>query len=74
MKKQDAPRLKRFLGSLMRAEFVSMKGKDMVQLVGDMTWLSDFAEELEKPPRIEIKSIEPMDKPAKQRIKSKKTK
>jgi hypothetical protein len=59
MNKQDAPRLKKFIGSLMKAEIGVLPMKDVVQLVLDLQWLSDFAESLEKPP-IQVVSTSPI--------------
>lgn len=64
MKKEDAPRLKNFLGSLMRQTYKEITGKDMLMLVKDMQWLSDVAENLEKKPadgQMKILDSKPID-------------
>lgn len=74
LSKADAPKLKRFLGSLMRLHLGGLLVRDMVQLVKDMQWLSDIAEGLDQP-QIEVKKMESLDKPkAKRNRKSPKPK
>ena len=49
MRKEDAPRLKKFVNKLLKMQLGSMSGNDMVLLVRDMEWLIDYAGSLEKP-------------------------
>lgn len=79
MEKKDAPRLKQFLGTMMRASVGPMPMKELVALVRDMEWLADVAEQLTKEPKtetegIKIVSSEPIDGPKKPRSKKAKTK
>jgi len=60
MKKQDAPRLKRFIGKLGQQQLGAMPVKDMVQFVRDLEWLATIAEKLEGPD-MEIKKVEPIE-------------
>ena len=46
LKKQDAPRLKKFIGMVMKP---NLSISDMFQVTRDIDWLAKMAIELEKP-------------------------
>jgi len=59
LKKQDAPRMKKFIATLMRGVPTV---KDMVEITRDLEWLSKIALDLEKPD-IVTKEIKSLDEP-----------
>jgi len=68
LKKEDVPRIRRFLGILMRSSYSGVPGKDMVQMVHDMEWLAQVADKLDKPqPAMKVVSTSPIVEKKKKR-------
>jgi len=57
MKKEDAPRLKKYLNKVLKAKYADqMTGGEMVDIVKDWMWLMECADKLESK---EMKALGP---------------